>query len=760
YGYGYAFAQYNLCTIAEQYVTVRAERSRYFGPDKEYTQRGNGFTVNNLNSDIFWKQVSDSRVVDHLLARRPPFGPKSEIKELVRGYVAGYNRYLRAAGGFRHLPDRICRGKPWVRPISIRDAYLRFYQLVLLASGDVAIDGIASATPPTGIGMAPPRLSAAQTARALARRLPDKDLGSNAVAIGRAGSRDHRHGVLLGNPHFPWLGTERFYQAQLRIPGKIDVSGASLYGVPLVLIGHTKSMAWSHTVSTAYRFTPYQLSLIPGSPTSYLYDGNVLHMTSRRVTVQVRQPSGRLAPVSRRLYSSRFGAIFTSLAGVPLPWLPSTAFAFADANADNFRIFNHFIDTDRAQSAPQELRILKRYEGIPWVNTIVADRGGRALYADIGTVPNVSDAKAQQCNTGIGFGTTKLLGLPVLDGSKSACNWGNDADAVQHGLFGPGHMPQLFRSDFVTNSNDSYWLSNPHHPLTGFARIIGDEKTERSLRTRIGLIMTQARVDGSDHRGPAGFTRQDMQNMVWSDRQYAGELTRNDLVAMCRSFGGNAPTSSGPPVAVGTACNVLARWDLHENVGSRGAILFRRFWTHASGGNTSPFAHPFSEADPVHTPNTLDTTNPTVRTALGDAINDLRGAHIPLDATVGSVQFVRRGRRHIPIHGGPGDPNGQFNAIHAPFHSGSGFAPIDHGSSFIQVVTWHAGHCPDARTIITYSQSSNPRSRYAADQTALFSRKRWVVDRYCRADVLRATLSTTTLRQGRRVRVTHPRRRH
>ncbi|MEA2390702.1 MAG: acyl-homoserine-lactone acylase, partial [Solirubrobacteraceae bacterium] len=161
YGYGYAFAQDNLCTIAEQYVTVRAERSRYFGPDKEYTQRGNGFTVNNLNSDIFWKQVSDSRVVDHLLARRPPFGPKSEVKELVRGYVAGYNRYLRKAGGFRHLPDRTCRGKPWVRPISIRDAYLRFYQLVLLASGDVAIDGIASATPPTGIGTAPPRLSAA-----------------------------------------------------------------------------------------------------------------------------------------------------------------------------------------------------------------------------------------------------------------------------------------------------------------------------------------------------------------------------------------------------------------------------------------------------------------------------------------------------------------------------------------------------------------------------------------------------------------------
>ena len=85
-------------------------------------------------------------------------------------------------------------------------------------------------------------------------------------------------------------------------------------------------------------------------------------------------------------------------------------------------------------------------------------------------------------------------------------------------------MPSLTRSDYVTNSNDSYWLSNPKQPLEGYARIIGDERTARSLRTRIGLLMTQARVDGTDGLGPKGFTRQDMQNMVFSDRQYGGEL--------------------------------------------------------------------------------------------------------------------------------------------------------------------------------------------------------------------------------------------
>jgi acyl-homoserine-lactone acylase len=33
--------------------------------------------------------------------------------------------------------------------------------------------------------------------------------------------------------------------------------------------------------------------------------------------------------------------------------------------------------------------------------------------------------------------------------------------------------------------------------------------------------------------------------------------------------------------------------------------------------------------------------------------------------------------------------------------------------------------------ILTYSQSENPKSKHYADQTKLFSKKRWVADRFC-----------------------------
>jgi hypothetical protein len=94
----------------------------------------------------------------------------------------------------------------------------------------------------------------------------------------------------------------RFYQAQLTIPGKINVAGVSLYGVPLILIGHTAAMAWSHTVSTAFRFTPYQLTLVPGHPTEYLENGHPVAMIRRTVTVMVRKPDGKLAPYRRTLW--------------------------------------------------------------------------------------------------------------------------------------------------------------------------------------------------------------------------------------------------------------------------------------------------------------------------------------------------------------------------------------------------------------------------------------------------------------------------
>ena len=246
-----------------------------------------------------------------------------------------------------------------------------------------------------------------------------------------------------------------------------------------------------------------------------------------------------------------------------------------------------------------------------------------------------------------------------------------------------------------------------------------------------------------------------MQDEVFSDRQYAGELVRDDLVTTCRQMQGSGVSSGGATVSLGDACDVLAGWDLEEDTGSRGALLFRRFWAHAvvSAAVTSaqPFLVPFSSSDPVHTPNTLNTALPTVRTSLADAVHDLQTEGVALDTPLSLVQFSTEGTERIPIPGGPGT-YGDFNAINVgydPAHGGYPDPP--HGSSYVQVVTWHdATGCPDTATILTYGESANPTSPSYADQTRMFSTKSWATERFCAADVAAHTASSMTLTAGRR----------
>ena len=79
--------------------------------------------------------------------------------------------------------------------------------------------------------------------------------------------------MVLGNPHYPWEGPNRFYRTHFIIPGKLNIVGVSYIGMPLIRMGHTETVAWSNTVSTARRFGYYELTLDPADPTKYIYEG-------------------------------------------------------------------------------------------------------------------------------------------------------------------------------------------------------------------------------------------------------------------------------------------------------------------------------------------------------------------------------------------------------------------------------------------------------------------------------------------------------
>ena len=182
-------------------------------------------------------------------------------------------------------------------------------------------------------------------------------------------------------------------------------------------------------------------------------------------------------------------------------WTARTAFAIRDVNAGNLRSMNEWLAMGSAQNVAQLRAAQDTYQGNPFTNTIAVDAGGTAYFADASVVPHVTDAKAKRC---IGSAQGKALypEIFVLDGSRSACNWGNDPGAIERGIFAPSNVPRLTRTDYVANSNQSPWLTNPAAPLTGYPAIFGDTGTEREPRTRLGLDMIARRLAGTDGLGP------------------------------------------------------------------------------------------------------------------------------------------------------------------------------------------------------------------------------------------------------------------
>jgi acyl-homoserine-lactone acylase len=370
--------------------------------------------------------------------------------------------------------------------------------------------------------------------------------------------------------------------------------------------------------------------------------------------------------------------------------------------------------------------IERRYEGIPWVNTIAADSKGHTLFSQSQVLPRITDELAQRCSTPLGKVTYPASGVAVLDGSRGDCALGSDEDAVQPGIFGPSKMPTLRDAPYAENSNDSAWLTNADRPITGYERVFGSIGTPRSLRTRGGIEDVAVMAD------EGRLTVAGLQKQQFANRVPAGDLAAADTAKACVAL----PAKSAD---LAQACDVLAKWDRTMNTGSRGALLFDRFWR----GLTSsvPAAElwkvPFSAADPVRTPNTLNTASPGFARALTNAVAELRAAGTPLDAPLGEHQFVVRNGKRIPVHGGT-EALGVWNKIEPVWSPAGGYTEVVTGSSHIQAVGWDGGRCPVARTLLTYSQSSNPRSPHYSDQTELFSDERWVTSRFCERDILRS----------------------
>ncbi|CAN7615621.1 penicillin acylase family protein [Pseudoduganella sp. LjRoot289] len=709
YGMAYAYAEDNVCMLADSMLTVRGERSRFFGGDAMPTKSADGeysvaidyldehgFDLKNEDSDFFFKGYLD------LEQLRAGYSAGSrEIRDLLMGYAAGYNRYLRDHAGT--LPAA-CSGKEWVRPISVDDVYLLIAEKALHASGQIFAKEVLAATREPGTSVAR-RAMKSLPQPALLADLVKPRMASNGLAIGKEASQNRR-GMLLANPHYPWTSTDRFYQVHLTVPGRYDAMGVMLGGLPIVVIGFNKDVAWTHTVTKAAHFSTFRLALDAADPTgtTYLVDGTAEKMSEKTVAVELLQPDGGVATKRKVFYFSKQGAVMVKPeAGVV--WSSTEAYVLADANRNNTRLLEQWLAMGRASSVRSMKRALNRIAGLPWVNTVAADRDGNTLYADASAVPALPTERF----------LSDCLVFPALlgfDGARASCGWGTE-DGAPEGLFNPANAPSLMRKDYVANSNDGYWLSNSNSlllgpPPFGYSPMYGSAGIEQSLRTRSGFSQVDAALARSRQLSP-----DDLQEMLFANRVHAAELVLPDLLPAC---------AAGDAVLV-QACKVLAAWDRCANLDSQGAILFREFWNTAAR-LPNRWRVPLNPADPVNTPyGVAPSAMPAMLAALKEAALKMQAAGVPLDGKLGDYQADIRNGKRVPVHGGIGDIDGSYNSVHMSTGlSADGYRNIAWGTSYIQLVAFEAWG-PQAQGLLVYGQSTDPKSSYYDDQVPLYAAK-------------------------------------
>lgn len=530
----------------------------------------------------------------------------------------------------------------------------------------------------------------------------------------------------------------------------MNVYGASLLGAPVVNIGFNEHVAWTHTVTAAHHFTLYTLDLVPGDPTSYLYDKKPRAMTSKEFSIEVLGTDGTTQTVKRTMYKSHYGPMVSvkQLGG----WTADKAYTFRNANEDNFAIGEQWLRMDEAKSLDDLKRSNAEVQGIPWVNTIAVDAAGTALYLDGSRTPNLSDAAL--ATYGAALASDPLTqavngqGATLLNGSDSTFEW-QDGGGKAPGIVSFARSPQQERKDFVANANDSYWLTNPKAPLTGYSVLFGQEGTPRSPRTRMNLLMlTETSPDGVT--GADGkFTFDELSQVEFSDRASMAEVLLDQVVARCTGKG--PVTVGGSAVDTAVACGVLKAWDRRLHLGSVGAVLWREFLaSYAAPPAPAPagvlFADTFNPANPVQTPRTLAAAPATgddpVLVALANAVTTLKAAGLTESAKLGDVQHTKKGSEVIPIHGGT-NAEGAFNIVGyagdngtllPPLARGTVLSPpsgltadgyeVNVGSSFMMVMEFQ-DQGPHAQAVLSYSESSDPASPSFADQTRLFSESKY-----------------------------------
>ncbi len=541
------------------------------------------------------------------------------------------------------------------------------------------------------------------------RRTPAANSG-NAWALGPARSTSGDP-ILVMNPHTDYGGPFQWYEAHLAT-GPLDVAGATLYGLPVIVQGHNGTLGWALTPNTpdfadmyadAERAQPAKKKDAAAEAMRLEYLR--AYVAANTQAVFVKTAAGfEQHPVPTLLTDN--GPVMGMHKGRPCVLRAGGYFDFGG--------LEQLFEMGCAQSLPEFQQILTMHQ-IPCFHLVYADRDGNIFYlynAKVAERPALAPAEPDP-----DFIVDALTGEPAafspwnapLSAGDLATVWGPivPVDLLPHVENPPSGYIQACGNppwDIAAGSGLAAqdwpdWLAN-------------DVDTFRADRARRLLEI-----------GARSF--EDCQAMLFDVLAPGAMVTVPKLL---ESFDNHPDWVMTAHPDLPSAIETLRNWNYVAEPSGTGMTFFHVWWTAFLALTDRPWtADELTEAFEEYPPALEETALEAADRATRLIRTEFDSIHVPW----GEAHRLHRGDLDIAM---PGAISGQplFAASDEAF--GDGEWPTTYGYGFAMVVEF--GQTLRAASLVPFGASDNPGSPHFADQLRLLESRRLKPALFLEDDVL------------------------
>ena len=311
-------------------------------------------------------------------------------------------------------------------------------------------------------------------------------LGSNSWAVSSTRSAVGRP-LLANDPHLGVQMPGSFFAVHLRGP-RTHVAGATIAGIPGVIIGHTENVAWGLTLAMVDDQDLFMVTL-DDAGTRELIDGR---WQSLRIVTEDISVRWQDAPVLLKVRFSRHGPLVREQRGktLALSWTGFQGPSMASA----------ILGMNRARSVDEAGDAWDRVLG-PAMNLVAADSSGHILHRVVGWVPDRGLGAGRLPSPG-SDSRWAWSGFRKLE-AKSRMDPPNGFVAVaNHDIFGEGDFPERerFPGEFAppwrVRRLRQALAARSDWTVEDFSDLQGDVVSGRAI-----AVLRQLRPEFEEHRG-------------------------------------------------------------------------------------------------------------------------------------------------------------------------------------------------------------------------------------------------------------------